>query len=201
MDTGEVLSPAVSRPPQGTEIGGDERFSEPVAERLLCAYVYEYEEIADQIRSWVRDLLSRGVTASEAEAMVKDEIEKVKPRLLAEREERMRRIQDPRTRAGVVPLREIERQLLSTYGSGDGKVAQARQHLAGTLGVVKADAQAIDSAVRDAELAAEAAALDADVLFGAQVASGGGALRQPEERPEKKKFEVLFGWLKGLGKH
>jgi hypothetical protein len=194
MDTDEELLAEV--PP--SQMGPDETFSEPVAERLLCLYVYEYEEIADQIKAWVRGLVVRGVSASEAEVELRREIESVKPRLLAEREERMRRIQNPRTRADVVPRREIERQLIAAYGDGAEKVAQARQQLASALGVDSLSDRAGDRAVVVAEEAADAAVRDANALFSAAEAEEGGT---GGSEPEKKNFKMLRGWLRRFGKH
>jgi hypothetical protein len=222
MDTGEELLPEAPQP-RGSP---DDPFSEPVAERVLCLYVYQYEEIADQIKSWVRDLLAAGVSASEAEVRLRGEIEKVKPRLLAEREERMRRIEDPKMRASVVPQREIERRLLAGYMESDERVAQARQrledsrqqledsrqHLAGAksrlgdaYGRGPLDDQAVDAivdeAVRDAEAVADAAVRDAGALFDAPGAGAGRASVAAGDEPEKKNFSVLFGWLRKFGKH
>jgi hypothetical protein len=193
MDTGEELSMEVSP----SQMGHDEPFSETVAARLLCSYVYEYEEIADQIKTWVGGLVARGVSASEAEVELRREIEVVEPRLLAAREERMRQIHDPRTRAGVVPQREVERQLLATYGDGAERVARARQQLAEVFGNESLGDGAVRGAVTAAEEVAKAAGLDADALFRAAEAEEG---RAGDGKSEKKNFEMLPGWLRKFGR-
>jgi hypothetical protein len=202
MDTGEELLAEVPQP----QWGPDDRFSEPVAERVLCLYVYKYEEIAEQIKSWVRDLLATGVSASEAEARLRGEIEKVEPRLLAEREERMNLItgKDPLARANVVPQREIERRLLAGYMESDEKVAQAKQRLEDAYGGAPLDDQAVDAivdeAVRDAEAVADAAVRDAGALFDIPGVGERRVNAAAGDEPEKKNFSVLFDWLRKFGK-
>ena len=123
METGRVLQPFVSPipppPPPDSSGPSGQAHSDWDAKALIASWAAVYPEMTDLIREWVEDAWRKGFTIQLTESVVRRRAEIETPRVLAQRAERQRQIDDPVTRRRVVPANAHEAQLIALKNRAD----------------------------------------------------------------------------------
>lgn len=125
--------------------------------------VLEFEERKDEIIEEVRALLLEGKDVVYVQFVLEEKYSRLKPQILAERAERRRRIEDPRTRASTEAKAEVEAALKGIFDEIDRTRAETERMRAG-IDSAQAAMSALDAEVAADDVAAGMADMDNPVV-------------------------------------
>jgi hypothetical protein len=110
--------------------------SENIAKLKLVNLLFKFQERQLEIKNRVYELYAEGYSIPEIEFIVTSEYDELGPQILAEREERLKLIRDPRTRGSVEPKTDVETVVMDIYArvdqiqaEGAAKVAEVQARI------------------------------------------------------------------------